>query len=151
MRARTSSVYCDGIERVGRLLLDQLLRELQLGGLHVGLRDLDVLDRPHLAGVEELLHDQAVLDRADHHDVLLAARGPAAERAALRLAQRLREQRVRLGAALVGREVVGLVEVHRVDRLDRHELGDLGLCVPASSIAFSSSGVNITYWSFANS
>ena len=29
-------------------------------------------------------------DRADHHDVLLAARGPAAERAALRLAQRAR-------------------------------------------------------------
>jgi hypothetical protein len=25
------------------------------------------------------------------------------------------------------------------------------MCVPASSIAFSSSGVNITYWSLANS
>ena len=92
-----------------------------------------------------------VLDRADHHDVLLAARGPAAERAALGLAQRLGEQRIGLGAALVGREVVRLVEVHRVDRLDRHELGDLGRVRAASSIAFSSSGVNITYWSLANS
>src|SRR6185295_3027857 len=35
------------------------------------------------------------------------------------------EQAVRLVRALVGREVVRLVEVHRIDRLDRHELRDL--------------------------
>ncbi len=53
-----------------------------------------------------------------------AAQRPSAQR--LRLAQRLGEQRVGLGAALVGREVVGLVEVHRIDRRERHELGDVG-------------------------
>ena len=82
-------------------------------------------DRPHLGSVEELLHHQRVLDRAEHHDVLLAARRPASERAAPGFLQRFREQRVRLRAALVGREVVGLVEVHRVDARDRDELGDL--------------------------
>ena len=53
-----------------------------------------------------------------------AAQRPSAQRFDSRSA--LREQRVGLGAALVGREVVGLVEVHRVDRFERHELGDLG-------------------------
>src|SRR5712691_1340383 len=114
-----------GIEFVGSLLLDQLLRELQLRLLHFGLRDLDLLDRPHLAGVEQLLHDEALLDRADHHDVLLAAGAPAAERAAAGIAQRPREQRVRLRSALVRGEVVGLVEEHRVDRIDRHEFRDV--------------------------
>src|SRR5712691_4487504 len=89
------------------------------------LGHLDLLDRSHLAGVEQLLHDQAVLDRADHHDVLLAARRPAAERAAIRLAQRFRKQRVGLRAAFVRSEVVGLVEIHRVDRFDRHEFRDI--------------------------
>src|SRR6185503_19815021 len=118
------------VESLGGLLLDDLLRELELGVLHLGPRDLDFRDRAHFGGVEELLHHQAVgavpFDRPDHDDVLLAARGPAAERAAPGLAQRAREKRVRLGAALVGRQVISLVEVDRVDRLDRHELGDVG-------------------------
>jgi hypothetical protein len=63
--------------------------------------------------------------RPDHHDVLLAPGRPAAERAALRLAQRARQQRVGLVAALVGREVIRLVEVDRVDGFERHKLGDL--------------------------
>src|SRR5205823_13273108 len=114
------------VELVGRLLLDQLLGELQLRLLHLGLRDLDVLDRAHFARVKQLLHYQAVFDRTDHYDVLLAARRPAAQRAALGFAQRAREQRIGLGAALVGREIVGLVEEHRIDRVDRHEFGDFG-------------------------
>src|SRR6266704_1451836 len=85
-----------GIEFVGSLLLDQLLGELELRVLHLGLRDLDLLHLPHLA-------------RADHPDVLLAAGAPAAERAAAGLAQRPREQRVRFRPALVRGEVVGLV------------------------------------------
>ena len=46
------------VELVGRLLLDQLLRELELLRLDVGLRDVDVAQRAHFAGVEELLHHQ---------------------------------------------------------------------------------------------
>src|SRR6266581_2170147 len=118
-------LVCAGIEFVGSLLLDQLLRELELGVLHFRLRDLDLLDRSHFAGVEQLLHDQAVFDRSDHHDVLLAARRPATERAAIRLAQRFCKQRVGLRAAFVRGEVIGLVEIHRVDRFDRHEFGDV--------------------------
>jgi len=79
-----------------------LLRQLELGVAHLGLRDVDVLDRAHFARVEELLHHQAVLDGADHDDVLLAARCPAAERTALRIAQRPGEQRIGLRATLVG-------------------------------------------------
>ena len=114
-----------GIERIGSLLLDQLPRELELGLLDLAFRDLDLLDRPHLAGVKKLLHDEALQNRPDHHDVLLAARAIATDGAALGLAQRAGEQRIRLGAPLVGSEVVGLVEEYRIDRLDRHEFGDL--------------------------
>ena len=52
-----------------------------------------------------------------------AAQRPSAQRPVS--SQRLREQRIGLRAALVGREVVRLVEVDRVDALDRDELGDL--------------------------
>src|SRR5581483_1853082 len=49
-----------GVEGFGGLLLDQLARELQLGVLDLGLGDLDVADLPHLVGVEQLLHHEAV-------------------------------------------------------------------------------------------
>src|SRR6202171_1773321 len=124
-RAHLVSVY-GGVEDGGGLLLDQHLRELELGRPHLGLRDLYLLDRSHLAGVEEVLHDQALLDGTDHHDVLLAAGGPAPERAALGLAQRACEQREGRGATLVRGEVVRRVAVNRVDRFDGHEFGDFG-------------------------
>src|SRR6185503_14824619 len=75
-----------GVEFLRRLLLDQLLRQLELGGLDVHLRNVDVVDAAHFASVEELLHDEAFdqtgVHRSDHDDVLLAARRPAAKRAA---------------------------------------------------------------------
>src|SRR5678815_375547 len=61
-----------GIELVRRLLLDQLLRQLELGRLDVGLGDVDVAQRANFACVQKLLHDQTldqVLDRPDHDDV----------------------------------------------------------------------------------
>ncbi len=51
--------------------------------------------------------------------------GPLGQRAAAALAHRLGEQRVRLAAALVGREQVGLVVVQRVDRFLGNEGHDL--------------------------
>src|SRR3954468_9012913 len=84
------------VEFIDGLLLDQLLRELELRIAHFRLRDVDVLDRAHLGCVEELLHDEPIFHRTDHDDVLLAARRPAPERAALRLGKRARKQCVRL-------------------------------------------------------
>src|SRR5581483_4095631 len=49
-----------GVEGFGGLLLDQLARELELRVLDLGLGDLDVADLPHLVGVEQLLHHEAV-------------------------------------------------------------------------------------------
>src|SRR5487761_54712 len=48
-----------------------------------------------------------------------------ADRAALGLLERLREERIGFRAALVGREIVSLVEVDRIDRLDGDELRDV--------------------------
>ena len=114
-----------GIEGVGGLLIDQLARELELGFFHLGLRNLDVLDRSDFAAVEKLLHDQSLLDGADHDDVLLAARRPAPDGAAIRFAERRGEKGIGLGAELVRSQVIGLVEEHRIDRFDRHEFRDL--------------------------
>ena len=113
------------VELRRRLLLDELLGELELGGLHFGLRDLDFGRRPHVRGEVQLLHRQHVVDRPDQHDVRLAARRPATDGRELRFLHRFDQQAVRLVRAFVGREVVRLVEVHRIDRLDRHELRDL--------------------------
>ena len=114
-----------GLEALGGLLLDELARELELGGLHLGLRDLELARRAHFGRKVQLLHREHIADRTQHHEVGLAARRPVAHRAALGLLERLGEQCIGLGRALVGRQIVGLVEVHRVDRLDRHELADI--------------------------
>jgi hypothetical protein len=76
-------------------------------------------------GEVQLLHRQHVVDRTDQHDVRLAARRPATDRSQLSFLHRFDQQPVRLVGALVRRQVVRLVEVHRIDRLDRHELRDL--------------------------
>ena len=47
-----------------------------------------------------------------------------------------------------GSEQIGLLEVDRVDLLDRHELLDLDRAVALALEAFSSSSVMTTYWSF---
>ena len=96
------------------------------------LLDVEVLQRAHFVGVEQLLQHQAVLGRPHLHHVLLAFPGPLGERAALALAHRLHQQRVRLAAALVGREEVGLVVEDRIDRL----LGDEGDDVDGVAGAF---------------
>src|SRR5205085_12479236 len=41
------------VEFLGRLLLDQLLRQFELGRLDVGFRDVDVPDGAHLAGEQQ--------------------------------------------------------------------------------------------------
>jgi hypothetical protein len=108
---------------LGGDLLDDLLREPELGGLelrHVGQRHL--VPRLHLGGVAELVHDEAVLERPQLDDVLLAAgrvRGHADEPG---LEHRVVEQLVRALAALVRPEVVALLDVQRIDRGPRHEL-----------------------------
>src|SRR5581483_12314447 len=73
------------IEGVASALFDQFARQLQFAVAHLRLRDVELLDRADLIGVEQLLHDQSILDRPQHHDVLLAARGPAPDRAQPRL------------------------------------------------------------------
>src|SRR6202049_5114060 len=114
-----------GIEFLGCLLIDELLRELQFRRLHVRLRDLYFARATYIGRVVQLLHGEHVADRTQDHDVALAACGPVADATTPRLLERFGEQCVGLGGALVGSEVVGLVVVNRIDRLDGHELGDL--------------------------
>ena len=75
--------------------------------------------------VAELLHDQPLLVGAQQHQVVLAARRVAGEGGAAGLPHGLGEQPVGSVAPLVGPQVVGLLEIDRVDLLARHELGDL--------------------------
>jgi hypothetical protein len=106
---------------VGRGLLDQLQRELQFGLLDVDLFDVQVAHRAHLVGVQQLLQDQPVFAGAHLHHVLFALPDPARQCAAAAFLHRRDQQPVRLAAALVGHQVVGLVVVDRVDRAHRDE------------------------------
>ncbi|MNT01763.1 hypothetical protein D3C72_1362440 [compost metagenome] len=106
-------------------MFDQLLRQRQLGGLHIGFLDVQVGHVTHLVGIEQLLEDQAIVAHADLHHVLLALPRPFGQRAGPGLAHGLGQQVVRLGAALVRAQIVGLVVVDRVDRAGGHEGDDV--------------------------
>jgi hypothetical protein len=110
-----------GIVVVGGDLADQLQREAQLGLLDIDLLDVEVLHRTDLVGVQQLLQHDAVVVGAD-----LARRIPCPSRPSARghsghSRAWLRAEAVRLRAALVGGEVVGLVVVDRVDCAERDE------------------------------
>jgi hypothetical protein len=110
---------------LGRDLLYQLLRELQLGRSHRGQVDVEIVERTHLVGIEQLLQHHAALRGADLHHVLLGAERPLGERAAARVLHRPQQQAVRLRAALVGRQEVRLVEIDRIDRPLGDEFDDV--------------------------
>ncbi|MFT3917466.1 MAG: hypothetical protein QM704_26290 [Anaeromyxobacteraceae bacterium] len=114
-----------GLEARVRGLLDELQRELDLLVLHLRVVDLDLVERADLVGVVELLQEQPAGPGADEGEVLLAAGGVARDRGLAALLEREREELVGLAAALVRAEVVGLLEVDRVDLGGGHELGDV--------------------------
>lgn len=74
-----------------RRLLDALFGVRPLCGLHVLLRDLDFACRLYVGREAELLHDEYVAHGTQHHNVGVAARGPATDRATTGFAQGLSE------------------------------------------------------------
>src|ERR1700693_400146 len=73
----------------------------------------------------QLMQREAVTYGPDHDDVLLAARDPSSYGALASFAQRGGEQRVRLRAALVGRQIISPVKIHRIHGFQRNELADV--------------------------
>src|SRR3990170_3118058 len=115
-----------GPERLAREAVDELEGELELALLEPGRLPLvDLAEVPHLVGEVHRVEQQAALGGAEQHEALLAAHHERRERHARARVQGLGEEPVGLLAALVGPEVVGLLEVDRVDRLERNELGDV--------------------------
>ena len=88
---------------------------------------LDLRLRAHVLGEEERLERERVAARPDEAERLVAAQDEAADRGHARVLQRLEQQHVRaaLRRRARGREVVGAVEEHRVDLVERHEAGDV--------------------------
>src|SRR5580704_7609318 len=109
------------IEALRGQMVDELLRELELGLGHGSGLYPQVLELAHLLFEVQLMHGESVLHGTDDDDVLLAPRYPASDRALSGLAQGRGEQGVGFGAALVGCEVIGTVEVQRIDRFQGHE------------------------------
>ena len=124
-RSRTVSLYLVGSNVLVRRLIDQLLRELELGVLHLAGGNGDFGRRTNFVGVVELLHHQHAVERTKEHEVLLAARGVLTERGAPGLLERRGEQAIRAVAALVGAEVVDLLQVLAIDLRERDELDDV--------------------------
>ena len=83
-----------------------------------------------LVGVAHRLDAERAVERPDRDEALLAAHHDAPDRDLVERLHRVDEQRVRLLAALVGHEVVGLLEVERVDVVEVDELLDLDLVAP---------------------
>jgi hypothetical protein len=107
------------------LLFDQLLGQFQLLCFHIRLGDVDFGGGAHFSREVQLLHREHIADRAERHEIGLAAGRPTRHSTTFSVLQCFIQQAVGFCAALVGREVVGLVEVHRIDGLDGHELGDV--------------------------
>jgi len=75
----------------------------------------------HFLGVAELVEDQALLERAQRHDVLLAAGRVGSDTDEAGLEHRVADELVGALAALVGAEVVALLDVERVERAGGYE------------------------------
>ena len=88
---------------------------------------VDLLARADVLGVIEGLQREPVAERADEAEVLLAPEHELADRRDVRLLHRAQQEHVRpaLGLALARREVVGAVEVDRVDVVERDEARDV--------------------------
>ena len=102
-----------------RDLLDEPDGQLELGVADLDQVDAELVDGAHLVGIEKLLQDEAALGRADLTMYCLErqAHFARAQRPLSRIA--LQQQRVRLPAALVRGQEVGLVVVDGVDRVPR--------------------------------
>jgi hypothetical protein len=117
-----------GLELVRRQRFHELTRHraLALGELHVLLVFGDeAVARHHFIRVAHRLDAEHAVDRPDGDESLLAADDDATDRNLVQRGHRVDEQLVRLHAALVGREVVRLFEVQRVDLVEVDEFLDL--------------------------
>src|SRR4051794_19117042 len=110
--------------------LDELLgdRELAVVGLRLagGVELVDALGVDDLVGEDHRRHPEHVaVHGTDRDEALLLADDDAGDGDLARLAHRLQQQPVGLGATGAGREVVGVVVEQRVDRVEVDEVLDL--------------------------
>ncbi|MCY1297376.1 hypothetical protein D3C72_1340280 [compost metagenome] len=82
-------------------------------------------DTAHFIGEQQLLEHQPAFDRPDLHDMRFALGGPLGDGAAPGPGHGFAQQAVRLAAALVRRDEIGLVVVQRIDALLRNERDDI--------------------------
>src|SRR3989442_1162802 len=115
-----------GAEGVRREAVDQLERQLELPLLDLRrLALLDLAEAPHLIGEVHRVQHEPALRRPDEDEALLAAHDELRERDAPVRAHRVGEEPIRLLTALVGAQVVRLLEIDRVHRREWHELRDV--------------------------
>ena len=117
-----------GLE-VGGERVDELLGHLDLALGHLRLVLVGhLVDRPrvdHLVVEDHGGHGHHVAGGPDRDEVLLLPDHHARDRDLVRLLHGAHQQAVGLGGAGAGREVIGVVEVDRVDLVQVHELLDL--------------------------
>ena len=109
-----------------REILDEPEGQPQLAFLEGGRLALaDLAEVPHLVGEVHGVEHQPVLGGADQDEAFFPAHDELGQGHPLRLGHGIGEEPVRLLAALVGAEVVGLFEVDGIHGGQGHELGDV--------------------------
>ena len=110
-------------QSLGREMIDQLLRKFKLGFRYRCRLDAQLLHGTNLSLEMQLMHGKAAIEGSNDHNMLLAAGDPSADGTLFGLFERRCEQRIGFGAAFIGREVIGPVEIHGIYGLQRDELG----------------------------
>src|ERR1700733_4959233 len=73
----------------------------------------------------QLMHGPSLLNWPDDYDVFLASRDPTSNSALSGFAKCRRQQSIRLGAALIRRQIIGSIIVKWIHRLERDKLADV--------------------------
>ncbi|MNC43834.1 hypothetical protein D3C75_927150 [compost metagenome] len=113
------------LKRCGQLRYQQLGHIQLFIAHHARFRQSGNLgDRPHLIGIKDGLNRQAVLQHTNGGQAAFGADRNLGNPDLACLAHRFHQQPVSIGARLVRRQVVGLLEINRVNLRQIHKIED---------------------------
>src|SRR5262249_49770745 len=102
--------------------LDQRLGQLQFFGLHGAGIGTEFFHLTNLIGIVHGVKENPLTARPQNHDVFAVVHGDVGHTHITALAQSFEQQSIGLFAALIGRQVIGALEINGIDLGGLHEL-----------------------------